>query len=59
MIVANLPDDLEMFLSHHNLSVSAAAVSPCPLQSAHALFGAPCRSSRPRSELMCPVDATS
>jgi hypothetical protein len=56
MLVANLPDDLEMFLADHNLSVSAAAAFP-PQRTCHSLLL--CSLLHRRSELMHPVELTS
>jgi hypothetical protein len=47
MLVANLPDDLEMFLADHNLSVSAAAALPSQL-TCRSLCGAVCCTGAPR-----------
>ncbi len=56
MLVANLPDDLEMFLADHNLSVSAAAAFPSQL-TCHSLLH--CSLLHQRSEPMHPVAAIS
>jgi len=56
MLVANLPDDLEMFLADHNLSVSAAAAFP-PQRTCHSLLL--CSLLHRRSGLMHPVELTS
>ncbi len=56
MLVANLPDDLEMFLADHNLSVSAAAAFP-PQRTCHSILL--CSLLHRRSELMHPVELTS
>jgi hypothetical protein len=56
MLVASLPDDLEMFLADHNLSVSAAATFP-PQRTCHSLLL--CSLLHRRSGLMHPVELTS
>ena len=56
VLVANLPDDLEMFLADHKLGVSAARrMSAAALQSRAVC----CSLLRRCSELMSPVGVTS
>ena len=55
-LAANLPDDLEMFLGEHNLSVCAAASCVRLARVSRAL---PRSSPRLLSERTCPAAATS
>ena len=57
VLVANLPDDLEMFLDDHNLGVSSAATFS--MLHSNVSLALPCSSLHRRSEHTHPAEPTS